>query len=131
MITLSPHRGASVIPIDAKFVRNVYDIRGAVEALLARLSLPKVTADVITGLEAIERELVFVIEKRDATAVSRVNRSFHRSLYKLADNDMAIEILDRYTGLMLALRRRAIATTTAATSAMLASVAVRPPQAPR
>ena len=106
LITLSPHRGASVIAIDAQFVRNVYDIRGAIEVLLARLSLPKVTEAVLAELELNQREFVFVVEKRDADAITRVNRSFHRSLYKHADNPMAIGILDRYTGLMWALRRQ-------------------------
>src|SRR5918997_1452748 len=43
IIVLLPHRGARVVSLDENLVSNIYDLRGAIESLLARRSLPNLT----------------------------------------------------------------------------------------
>lgn len=106
IIELLPHKGARVVRPDLEFVANVYDLRGAVEGLLARKCLPRITNAAMQRLDELHSEFVTVVDKGDADRAFAVNREFHRLIYVHAANPMALEIFDRYVGLLGALRNR-------------------------
>ncbi len=106
IVTLQPHKGASVLALDEKFVCNIYDLRGAVESLLARLSLPNLTNAAMARLEDLCQQVGLAVEKGDVKLVLAVNSEFHSLLYRHADNPVALEIYNRYAGLMGTLRQK-------------------------
>lgn len=106
IIVLVPHRGARVVSLDENLVGNIYDLRGAVEALLARLSLPNLTNAAMARLEELHHQFLGAAAADDAERAFTINADFHHVLYKHANNAVALEIYDRYAGLLGALRRR-------------------------
>lgn len=105
LVNILPHRGARVLSLDAKFIRNVYSIRTAVELLLASSSLPNIGGDEIHELEAIQKRFALAAQHGDADEVFALNREFHYTIYRHADNDEAVRIYDHYNALIGALRR--------------------------
>ena len=63
IIELLPHKGARVVRPDLEFVANVYDLRGAVESLLARKCLPRITNAAMQRLDELHSEFVAVVDE--------------------------------------------------------------------
>ena len=105
LLVLSPHKGARLLSLDAQLVNNIYDVRGAVESLLARLSLPHLSNAVMGELEEFRQGIDAAARNEDAMLVLTLNGDGHHLLYQYAGNPPAFEIYERYRGLMGALRR--------------------------
>src|SRR6266508_1850881 len=56
LIEIQPHRGAGVLPLDITRVRNIYDLRAAIEGLLVRLAVPNLTNAALSQLAQIQQE---------------------------------------------------------------------------
>lgn len=105
LVTILPHKGATVVSLDARFVRNVYSIRDAIENLLARTTLPKMSMRDIQRLEEVQSRFAAAVADGDAETVFALNREFHFTLYRHAENEEALRIYDHYNSLLGALRR--------------------------
>lgn len=106
IVVLLPHKGARVLSLEAHFVNNMYDLRGAIESLLARLALPNLTNAVMTRLDEIWQLIDLAAKNRDEKGLLALNGEFHRLLYRHADNPIALEIYNHYSGLMGTLRQK-------------------------
>ena len=104
LITIAPHRGAGVQRFDAKRVRNVYDLRGALESLLIRLAVPNLTNRAMAKLAELHRQIAERVAAEDFGEVFDLNREFHNLIYRHADNDEALQSYDRYAQLLGTLR---------------------------
>lgn len=106
LVELVPNRGASVRRLDSRAVSNMYDIRGAIESMLARKAAAVASeADVakLVEMEAIYERLLH--ENKDSEALE-ANHQFHLVINRLAQNEEALRIFEQYSGLIHALRRR-------------------------
>ena len=56
LVVQAPNRGARVRAVDVDFVRNIFDLRIAIEAMLARRAAERMEPPTIVMLEAAERE---------------------------------------------------------------------------
>src|ERR687883_1655559 len=65
LVVLLPHKGARVLALHEQFVHNIYDLRGAIESLLARLSLPNLTNAAMTRLDSLYRQFIACAEAHD------------------------------------------------------------------
>lgn len=106
LLTILPHRGATVLSLDEKRVVNIYRVRGAVEGLLARLSLPNLTNAAMKEIAVVHRELSAVLADGNQDAIFPLNTRFHNLIYRHADNPEALAIYNHYAGLLGALRDR-------------------------
>ncbi|MBZ9894366.1 GntR family transcriptional regulator [Mesorhizobium sp. B2-2-4] len=106
LVTILPHRGATVLSLDAGRVANIYDLRTAIEVLLVRSSLPNMTNSTMAKLVALHEELAAAAERRDVHTVFELNLRFHDLLYFHADNPEARGIYDRFAKLLGTLRGR-------------------------
>lgn len=106
LVRILPHRGVRVLDIDIKAVENIFDIRSAIEELLASRSAGRMDAETL----AKSRDLNAQMEARAAAGDLRYNfdldRDFHAAIYARADNDEAFGIFSKYSNIILALRRR-------------------------
>lgn len=78
LVEFSPHRGAVVAPLPIAEVRELYEIRAALEALALRRSIPALTP------EAFERAATLLSELDVETDLVRaivLHRRFHLTLY--------------------------------------------------
>jgi DNA-binding GntR family transcriptional regulator len=98
-----PNRGARVRAVDVDFVRNIFDLRIAIEAMLARRAAERITPRQLAGLEAVEARLEVSIAERNFSGALAENRAFHRIINEAANNPEASGILDRHWRLIAAL----------------------------
>lgn len=106
LVTILPHRGATVLSLDEKRVVDIYRVRGSIEGLLACLSLPNLTNAAMSEIAAVHRELKEVLARGEQKAIFPLNARFHNLIYRHADNPEALGIYDRYAGILGALRDR-------------------------
>lgn len=105
LVTIAPNRGASVREVDERFIHNMYDIRGVIEALLVRRCVARIQDANIAMLQAIEARYEACVRAGDRDGVLLQNQDLHRVIYAAADNPEALELLERNWGLIRGLRR--------------------------
>jgi DNA-binding GntR family transcriptional regulator len=105
VLDVFPHRGAVIRGVDADFIGNFYDVRGALEGLLAEKCAERADAATLRSLQ----EAAAAFEhagKRDTTALLAANRRFHDLVNAGAGNPEAVRMLAHGRVLADALRAR-------------------------
>ncbi|MEO8858551.1 MAG: GntR family transcriptional regulator [Burkholderiaceae bacterium] len=105
VVMIEPNRGARVRSIDAEFVENLFEIRTALEVMLARRAASHCNAQDIVALRAIESALEQHAARGDHAGMVAENRRFHQAINRCADNPDALPIVDRHWMLLAALWR--------------------------
>jgi DNA-binding GntR family transcriptional regulator len=105
LIELHPNRGARVRQVDIEFVRSLFDVRVAIEAMLTRRAAERIRAQEMVRLEEAARAFE-VAPLSDLPAVLEANRAFHAIINDTANNSEATEILQRNRQLVTALWHR-------------------------
>jgi DNA-binding GntR family transcriptional regulator len=100
-----PHRGYKVILIDEHFIRSIFEIRTAMEELLARNGISHYTETDIGRLIAINKELSALSNSEQVNEVLSLDKLFHSTLYQYSDNKIARDIYEKYRGLIYTLRK--------------------------
>ncbi len=106
LVTIAPNRGASVRAVDERFIRNMYDIRGALEILMVRRCAGAISESEIFRLHSIQGRYEEAARSGDYEACLRFNKQFHHVVYTCADNTEALEMLERHWSLIDSLRSR-------------------------
>ena len=105
IVEMRLNRGAVVRQVDAAFVKNVYNVRGAVEGMLAAEAALRATADDIARIESFVAAYERAVGTGDIGAIVQANRTLHQTINRLAENPLALEIIDGRSSLIDALRR--------------------------
>jgi DNA-binding GntR family transcriptional regulator len=105
LIELSPNKGARVRQVDHTFVRNLFDVRIAIEAILTRRAAEQIAPEQLARVEEAARDYEAADEANWVTALES-NRRFHAQIYEVANNNEAVEILHRNDQLVSALWHR-------------------------
>ncbi len=105
LVEMRQNRGAIVRSVDVPFVRNMYDVRGAIEGLLAAEAARRATEADIAMLEGMVLRYEQVVAGGNTAAIVEANRALHRAINRIADNPVAMEIFDGRSLLIDALRR--------------------------
>jgi DNA-binding GntR family transcriptional regulator len=105
LVVIEPNRGARVRNIDADFVTNLFEIRTALEVMLARRAAQNCTPRDIAGLEVIESALEANIARGDYPGAIAENHRLHQAINLVAGNADALPIIDRHWVLLAALWR--------------------------
>ena len=103
LVVQTPNCGARVRAVDVDFVRNIFDLRIAIESMLARRAAERITSSDVAALEAVQANFETCIAARDFAGALAANRSFHRIINEAASNPEASGLLDRHWGLIAAL----------------------------
>jgi DNA-binding GntR family transcriptional regulator len=106
VLDVLPHRGATIRGVDERFVRNFYDVRGAIEGMLTGRCAERIDAAGLAVLKAAAREVEAAAARRDAEAIVAANRRFHDAINAAADNPEAQRMLAQGRVLADALRLR-------------------------
>jgi DNA-binding GntR family transcriptional regulator len=101
-----PRRGARVRRVDAEFVSNIYELRIAILGILYPRCVRLIANRDIEELEAIQRKLDEATRRGDFPSVRRYNIEFHRTIYRIADNPEATDVIERNWGFIDSLRAR-------------------------
>jgi DNA-binding GntR family transcriptional regulator len=103
LVVQTPNRGARVRAVDVDFVRNIFDLRIAIEAMLARRAAERIEPQDVAALETVQRSFEACIEAKDFAGALAANRAFHRIINGAANNPEASALLDRHWRLIAAL----------------------------
>jgi len=106
LVTIQPNCGACVRKIDEKFIADIYDLRGAIDAMLIRRAAARLTETDRRALEIILDTHQQAERRGEFAASLEYNKQFHRVIYRVADNPDATEVIERYWDLIDALRRQ-------------------------
>ncbi len=106
LLIIQPNKGASVRSVDEHFINNIYDIRGALEAMLVRRAVAAITDAELKKIEAIQAEYEAAQQHHDVKKLLDCNQRFHHAINVLAGNPEALEMLERSWGLIDFLRHR-------------------------
>jgi len=77
-----PHKGARVAELSADVIREVYMIRGVLEALATRLAVPNLGPNELRELEELHQQMADLLRGNALEQLGDVNRQFHMTLYK-------------------------------------------------
>jgi DNA-binding GntR family transcriptional regulator len=106
LVVIEANRGARVTPIHPGFVEDLFDIRIAIETMLARRAAERRGDNHIAQLREIETELEAAVESGNLMGVPPINRRFHFIINDAAGNPGAMSLVDRHWLLVSALWQR-------------------------
>lgn len=92
-VVMIPRRGAYVADISLKDVADVFEIRGALEALAASLAAERASDEEIEQLERLLAEIAKSVEEKDVDLLVELDTRFHDLLYKASRNERLGQIL--------------------------------------
>jgi DNA-binding GntR family transcriptional regulator len=96
LIEEEPRRGAFVVTLSADDVREIYEIRAAVEGCAARRLAGRADPEAIQELVAVVAEIRAAAQSGDLAAVRRADLRFHERLCALSGNGRLHQIFMRY-----------------------------------
>lgn len=92
LVVHRPRRGAIVAPLTEAEVRNVYDIRAALDGLAARRTAGRLSPAEVKELNRLLASGRRLVAKGDVTQLLAADRSFHQFLQEASGNHIALEI---------------------------------------
>lgn len=93
LLVLNRYRGAQVIEMSSEDVREIYQLREALEPLAVRLAVPNFTPADIAEVEALLRESAESIANSDWERLSNCNREFHGMFIARCGNERLQSVL--------------------------------------
>jgi DNA-binding GntR family transcriptional regulator len=105
VVDMRMHRGAVIPEVDARYIDNIYKLRGALQAMLAREAALRATPEQLKQLQALNQAHEAAAAGGDVGACVQANRVLHHFMDSLADNPPALAVLDARSSLVDAFRR--------------------------
>ena len=106
VLDVYPHRGAVIRGVDSGFVRNLYDVREAIEGMLTERCTERIDKAGLARLEAAMDDYEKAAKRKDTAAMLMANRTIHDTINAVAANPLAVRVLGQGHLLMEALRLR-------------------------
>lgn len=94
LVTMIPRKGAEVAQITEKSLRDVLEVRKALEELAMQIACDKISNHVIDDLEIALEEFRKAINSKELTAIAEADVNFHDVIYNVTDNEKLILILN-------------------------------------
>lgn len=106
LVVIEPNRGARVRPIYRGFIEDVFDVRSAIETMLARRAAERRSDAHLQQLREAASRLEAMVVAGDHESVALANRDFHTVINDAAGNPGALPIVDSHWLLLAALLKR-------------------------
>ena len=94
LVLMIPRKGAEVAEITEKSLRDVLEVRRALEELAVQRVCEKITEEEIEELKAAAREFENVLKDGDITKIAEADVRFHDVIYMATDNQKLIQLLN-------------------------------------
>jgi len=95
LVTVLPRRGAHVSLLSLKDIKEVLDIRGALDMLAIGLFIDRASEKEINKLKVLGKEFDNALEKNDLAGQVKADVDFHEYIYIKSGNERLLQI---YTG---------------------------------
>jgi DNA-binding GntR family transcriptional regulator len=106
VLDVYPHRGAVIKAVDARFVRQIVEVRAAIEVMLTEKCARLIDKDGLAELEPRAVDFEHAAARKDARDIVTANLRLHDAIGRTADNPEAMRVLARGRLLIQALRVR-------------------------
>jgi DNA-binding GntR family transcriptional regulator len=106
ILEVYPHRGTVIRGVDHRFVRNMYDVRGAIEGMLAERCAAMISDEQVLQLQQAALAFEQAAERDDPKGIMNANFELHEKINSVADNPDALRVLAQGRLLVEALRVR-------------------------
>lgn len=93
LVNIIPNKGAYVMGITTKDVKDIYQIRSLLEGLCARWATDKVTDDELVELEEVIYLSDFHAKKEHHDQVLELDNKFHELMYKISGSNILEHVL--------------------------------------
>ena len=93
LVVMIPRRGAVVAEITEKSLRDVLEVRRALEELAVKLACEKITDEEIQELKVAAQEFEEALKTKDVTTYAEADVKFHDIIYRTTDNQRLIQLL--------------------------------------
>lgn len=100
-----PHRGTFVTRLGGNDVREIYDLRAAIEGRAARLVADQGKAADLRALRRLFEQIVAASESGDVAAISQADLAFHDAVCRLSGNRRLHEVFVRHVPLLRSLMK--------------------------
>jgi DNA-binding GntR family transcriptional regulator len=111
LVQIEPHKGAIVTTLSPDEIGDVFDLRSLLEPRLLRASIPHLTGQDLTELDAIQGAFGVAIRDRDTGRWGALNAQLHLAMYARAGLPRThavvsglLQTSERYTRIQLATR---------------------------
>lgn len=94
LVTMVPRKGAEVAQITEKSLRDVLEVRKALEELAMQIACDKISDDILGDLEIALDEFKKSINSKELTAIAEADVNFHDVIYNATSNEKLIQILN-------------------------------------
>ena len=94
LVLMIPRKGAEVAQITEKSLRDVLEVRRALENLAVQLACLRMSPQTIADLKAAARAFEEILGGEDVTAVAEADVAFHDVIYMATDNQRLISLLN-------------------------------------
>lgn len=92
LVDIIPRRGAFVINLSTNDIKDIYEVREALEVLAIRLGIPLLSDEGLLELEEIMDEYGTALDGETYLACFELDRKFHDQLVKLSGNAKLVEM---------------------------------------
>jgi DNA-binding GntR family transcriptional regulator len=86
LVQIQPNRGAQVVELSEKDIRESFEVMSALEALSGELACRRISDDEVAEVRALTYEMLACHARRDLPAYYRLNRAIHERINQAADN---------------------------------------------
>lgn len=94
LVTLMPHRGATVTKLDAQSVDYMFQVLESLEALAGELACTQMQDDAIKEVRTWHEEMIRCYERRDRIAYFHLNQRIHEAIVKQCGNPILVNIYE-------------------------------------
>jgi DNA-binding GntR family transcriptional regulator len=99
-VEIEPRHGARVAAIDERRADEIFEVRAALEGLVAELAARKRTPEALTALRDTVEEGRRAAAEEELAALPKLNTRFHQQLAEMADNGLLTGMLDQLAGII-------------------------------
>ncbi len=94
LVLMIPRKGAEVADITEKSLRDVLEVRQALEELAVQLACDKITEEEIEELKKAALDFRRIAKEKDVTKTAEADVRFHDIIYMATDNQKLITLLN-------------------------------------
>ena len=94
LVELVPRKGAQVLDMSEKDIRDVLEVRGVLEALGVRLACQKMSSEQMQELELCQRDFIQAYEENDYEKTAVCDEKFHNTIFQATGNEKLIQIVN-------------------------------------
>lgn len=94
LVLMIPRKGAEVADISEKSLRDVLEVREALEELAVQLACDKITKEEIEDLKKAAEDFKKILKSRDITEIAEADVRFHDIIFMATDNQKLVQLLN-------------------------------------